>query len=58
MDVPVPFGRFPLAAPAPEGAAARPENPSPPGTLPKPPARPSRAGREPRQTAGPLHRFP
>lgn len=61
MDVPVPFGRFLLAPPAPEGAAARPENPSPPGMLPRPPcrpARPSRAGPEPRQAAGPLHRFP
>lgn len=54
MDVPVPFGRFLLAPPAPE-------NPSPPGMLPRPPcrpARPSRAGPEPRQAAGPLHRFP
>lgn len=57
MDVPVPFGRILLAPPSPQGAAARPENPSPPGNAPEA-ARPSRTGRELRQAAGPLHRLP
>ncbi len=35
MDVPVPFGRILLAPPSPQGAAARPENPSPPGNAPE-----------------------
>lgn len=62
MDVPVLFGRFLLASPAPAGAAARPEDPSPPGVFPRPPALPSRARPELRQAAGtlsdPPSRFP
>ncbi len=58
MDVPALFGRFLLAPPALAAAVGRPENPSPPGTLPKPSALPSRAGHEPGQASGPLFVFP
>ncbi|MDX2708393.1 hypothetical protein PV350_36910 [Streptomyces sp. PA03-6a] len=65
MDVPVLFGRSLPAPPVPTGAAGRPEDPSPPGTLLRPPTLPfrsglsSRSGHEPGRAAdGPLSFFP
>ncbi|WUD74392.1 hypothetical protein OG937_23205 [Streptomyces sp. NBC_00510] len=59
MDVPVLFGRSLPAPPVPAGAAARPEDPSPPGALLWPSTLPSRSGHEPGWAAdGTLSFFP